>query len=145
MTAYLHELCAHQEWADAEHWRAIEDFPAALTDLAIRSRLHHIHLVQAAFLWVTKDPTAKFLITKVEDYPDMAGLKVFARRYYPEISATAHRGGRGPTRPDHQRTLVSNVAGMNGNHRSGFRKPVFGLLPDCRPTGHNPVSDSSLD
>jgi hypothetical protein len=67
---------------------AFEDFPAALTDLAIRSRLHHIHLVQAAFLWVTKDPTAKFVITKVEDYPDMAGLKVFARRYYPEISAT---------------------------------------------------------
>jgi hypothetical protein len=51
MTTYLHELYAHQEWADAEHWRAFEDFPAALADLAIRSRLHHIHLVQSAFLW----------------------------------------------------------------------------------------------
>jgi uncharacterized damage-inducible protein DinB len=88
MTTYLHELYAHQEWADAEHWRAFEDFPAALADLAIRSRLHHIHLVQSAFLWVTRDPMAKFVITKVEDYPDIAGLKVFARRYYPEMSAT---------------------------------------------------------
>jgi uncharacterized damage-inducible protein DinB len=88
MTTYLHELYAHQEWADAEHWRAFEDFPAALADLAVRSRLHHIHLVQSAFLWVTRDPTAKFVITKVEDYPDMAELKTFARKYHSEMCAT---------------------------------------------------------
>jgi len=88
MTTYLHELYAHQEWADAMHWHAFEDFPAALADTAIRSRLHHIHLVQSAFLWVTRDPTAKFVITKVEDYPDMAELKTFARKYHSEMSAT---------------------------------------------------------
>src|ERR1022692_2047997 len=32
MTTYLHELYAHQEWADAEHWRAFESHPAALAD-----------------------------------------------------------------------------------------------------------------
>src|ERR1700692_1414211 len=26
MTTYLHELYSHQEWGDAEHWRAFEDF-----------------------------------------------------------------------------------------------------------------------
>jgi uncharacterized damage-inducible protein DinB len=86
MTNYLHELYAHQEWADAEHWRAFEDFPVALADPAIRSRLHHIHLVQAAFLWVTKDPTTKFAVTKPEDYPNIVNLKVFARRFYPEMA-----------------------------------------------------------
>ncbi len=49
MTSYLDELYAHQEWADAEHWRAFEAHPAALDDKAIRERLLHIHLVQHAF------------------------------------------------------------------------------------------------
>ena len=87
MATYLHELYAHQEWADAEHWRAFENFPAALADLPIRTRLHHIHLVQSAFLWVTRDPTAKFVINKIEDYPNMADLKAFARKYHSEMSA----------------------------------------------------------
>ena len=46
MPSYLEELYAHQEWADAEHWRALEAHPPALEDKAIRDRLHHIHLVQ---------------------------------------------------------------------------------------------------
>lgn len=87
MTTYLHELYAHQEWADAEHWRAFEAFPAALADRAIRERLHHIHLVQSAFLWVTGPRTAQFVITKAEDYPDMADLKMFARKYHSEMAA----------------------------------------------------------
>jgi len=88
MTTYLHELYAHQEWADAEHWRAFEAFPAAMADRAIRERLHHIHLVQSAFLWVVRDPTAKFVITKAEDYPNMADLKAFARKGHVKWAAT---------------------------------------------------------
>jgi uncharacterized damage-inducible protein DinB len=87
MTTYLHELYAHQEWADTEHWRAFEAFPAALADRAIRTRLHHIHLVQSAFLWVVGPRTAQFVITKVEDYPKMADLKAFARRCHAEWAA----------------------------------------------------------
>jgi uncharacterized damage-inducible protein DinB len=87
MPTYLHELYAHQEWADAEHWRAFEAYPAALADRAIRERLHHIHLVQSAFLWVVRDATAKFVITKVEDYTNMADLKAFARKCQSEITA----------------------------------------------------------
>jgi len=87
MTTYLHELYAHQEWADAEHWRAFEAHSAALADRAIRERLHHIHLVQSAFLWVVGPRTAEFKITKVEDYPNMADLKTFARGYHSEMSA----------------------------------------------------------
>lgn len=87
MTAYLHELYLHQEWADAEHWRAFEAYPGALADPAIRARLHHIHLVQSAFLWVVGTRTAHFTITKVEDYADMADLKAFARKYQSEMAA----------------------------------------------------------
>jgi len=86
IATYLHELYAHQEWADAEHWRAFEAYPAALADRALRERLHHIHLVQSAFLWVTRDQTAKFVITKVEDYQKMADLKIFARKCQSEMA-----------------------------------------------------------
>ncbi len=86
MITYLHELYLHQEWADAEHWRAFEAHPAALADKAIRERLHHIHLVQSAFLWVVGPRTSQFVITKVEDYANIADLKAFARKYHGEIA-----------------------------------------------------------
>ena len=87
MHSYLDELYAHQEWADAEHWRALESHPPALADPAIRQRLHHIHLVQSAFLWVVGPRTVQFTITKVEDYPNMADLRTFARRVHSEWAA----------------------------------------------------------
>jgi len=87
MPAYLDELYRHQEWADAEHWRALEAHPPALSDRAIRDRLHHIHLVQAAFLWVVGPRTAQFTITKAEDYPNMPDLKAFARKVHTELAA----------------------------------------------------------
>jgi uncharacterized damage-inducible protein DinB len=91
MLSYLNELYLHQEWADAEHWRALEAHAPALANRAIRERLHHIHLVQSAFLWVVGPRTAQFVITKVEDYTDMADLKAFARRSHSEMAEM--RGG----------------------------------------------------
>jgi len=87
MPPYLDELYAHQEWADAEHWRTLEEHAPALADRAIRDRLHHIHLVQSAFLWVTGPRTAQFVITKAEDYTNMEDLKAFARKYHSEMAA----------------------------------------------------------
>jgi uncharacterized damage-inducible protein DinB len=87
MPSYLNELYSHQEWADAEHWRSLEGLASALGDRAIRARLHHIHLVQSAFLWVVGTRTAQFVITKAEDYSNPADLKAFARKYHPEMAA----------------------------------------------------------
>ncbi len=87
MPSYLDELYGHQEWADAEHWRAIEAHAPALADRAIRERLHHIHLVQSAFLWVVRPERAQFVITKVEDYPNIAELKTFARTFHSDMAA----------------------------------------------------------
>lgn len=79
MPSYLEELYAHQEWADAEHWRAFESHPAALEDKTIRERLHHIHLVQHAFLWATGPRTAGFEFRNLEDFQGISDLKEYAR------------------------------------------------------------------
>ena len=86
MPSYLDELYGHQEWADAEHWRALEAHAPALADKAIRERLHHIHMVQSAFLWVVGPRTEQFVITKSEDYPNVADLKAFARKGHVELA-----------------------------------------------------------
>ena len=78
----LHDLLRHQEWADAEHWRAIQSFPAAAADLAIRTRLHHIHQVQRAFAWVVGDRGDQFTITRAEDFADLPALRPYATEYY---------------------------------------------------------------
>ena len=76
---YLEELYLHQEWADAEHWRAFELFPQALEDKAIRERLLHIHLVQHAFLWLLGPRDSGFTIKKAEDFPAMTELKQYGQ------------------------------------------------------------------
>jgi uncharacterized damage-inducible protein DinB len=90
MPSYLDELYAHQEWADAEHWRALGAHGSALADRVIRERLLHIHLVQAAFLWVMGSRARQFAFKKIEDYPDMADLKAFAKKGHAELAALLH-------------------------------------------------------
>ena len=85
MNCHLHELYGHQDWADAEHWRAFEAYPAALEDKAIRERLHHIHLVQHGFLWVASPQRGEFAFKKIEDFPSMADLKAYARQGLDEL------------------------------------------------------------
>jgi uncharacterized damage-inducible protein DinB len=79
MSSYLDELYAHQEWADAEHWRAFEAHPPALKDKAIRERLHHIHLVQHAFLWITGPQSEPFDSRKLEEFSSIFDLKNYAQ------------------------------------------------------------------
>ncbi|HTS35987.1 MAG TPA: DinB family protein [Candidatus Solibacter sp.] len=75
---YLDELIAHQEWADAEHWRALKAHGAALSDDTIRKRLTHIHQVQHAFLWVAGPRKTEFVFR--EDFADSKELEDYARR-----------------------------------------------------------------
>jgi len=86
VNSYLEELYGHQEWADAEHWRAIEGNPAAFNDKAIRERLLHIHLIQHAFLWITGPRTMQFASKKPEHFPEMADLKKYARNGNRELA-----------------------------------------------------------
>ncbi|MFZ0957527.1 MAG: DinB family protein [Candidatus Sulfotelmatobacter sp.] len=85
MDSYLNELYAHQEWADAEHWRAIEAHPAAIADKAIRERLLHIHLVQHGFLWVVGARTSPFAFKKLEDFASTENFRGYAQHYHGEM------------------------------------------------------------
>ena len=79
MNPLLRDLCRHQAWADAEHWRVIEQHPPAAADPAIRSRLHHIHQVQRAFVWAVGSGETMPKMTKVEDFGSLDELKAYAR------------------------------------------------------------------
>jgi len=81
----LHDLYRHQEWADAEHWRAIGGFDKALNDQVIRKRLHHIHLVQHAFAWSVGDRSAPPRITSPDDFPSFDRLRDYARDFHAQV------------------------------------------------------------
>jgi len=85
MLDMLKELYHHQEWADAEHWRAFRSHPIALEDTAIRQRLHHIHLVQQAFLSLARGEPVN--PTKLEDFESMASLRAYAREHHQRARA----------------------------------------------------------
>jgi len=82
MQSYLTELCAHQEWADAEHWRVFEAHPLALADQTLCERLVHIHQVQYAFLWMVGPRTDSFAFKELKDYATMADLKTDAQKFH---------------------------------------------------------------
>lgn len=80
MNSYFDELLAHQEWADAEHWRAFAGHSRALADQALYERLYHIHVVQHAFLWVMGPRTSPFDYKKPEDFAEPAALKSYGQQ-----------------------------------------------------------------
>jgi len=79
MNSLIRDLCVHQLWADAEHWRAIEAHAPAAADAAVRTRLHHIHLVQRAFVWAVGSRTTGLSVTKADEFESLAELKAYAR------------------------------------------------------------------
>lgn len=51
----LKDLFRHMEWADAAVWRAVLNSPSALADERIKNYLHHIHMVQHAFINIWRE------------------------------------------------------------------------------------------
>ena len=82
MNPLLRDFYGHQVWADAEQWHCIEAQPSAAGDVAIKNRLHHIHMVQRVFLWAVSDRTAALEVTKPDDFASLADLKRYARDYH---------------------------------------------------------------
>ena len=85
MDSLLRDLFGHQAWADTMHWRAIERHLPARDDRVIRNRLHHIHLVQRAFIWAVRDQEIEFEVSKSEDFESFDDLKAFARETHAGI------------------------------------------------------------
>lgn len=80
----LRDFYAHQEWADAEHWRAIESCPPALTDDELRERLTHLHMVQIGFLKVFKGEPVN-MDEHFKNKPALADLKASVRAYHRDV------------------------------------------------------------
>src|SRR6266540_3634736 len=86
MNSMLHDMFGHQFWADAELWKAIDGSAAARDDKAIRDRLHHIHMVQRAFIWgVSGGPGGHFNVTKSEDFSSFDDLRNYAQGSHADI------------------------------------------------------------
>jgi uncharacterized damage-inducible protein DinB len=85
MNPLLRDLYGHQVWADAGHFRAIGAHPAARGDQAILVRLHHIAIVQRAFLWAVGDRQDAFEFTKPEDFASLDALKRYVREHHDRL------------------------------------------------------------
>jgi uncharacterized damage-inducible protein DinB len=85
MNPTLRDLIDHQLWADAQHWEAIEAHAPAGADIAIRERLHHLHLAQRSFVWVVSDRSTAFETGMRWDTASIADLRAFARGSHEQI------------------------------------------------------------
>lgn len=85
MNPLLLDFYGHQAWADAEHWRAVGAHPAARGDKTTRDRLHHIAIVQRAFLWAAGDRQEPFAFTKPEDFKSFGDLRTYAREHHDRL------------------------------------------------------------
>ena len=85
MNPLLRDFLRHQAWADAEHWRAVGQHQAAREDQVIRARLHHIAIVQRAFLWGVGDRHSQFVFTTPADFT-FETLNVYARDHHDRIA-----------------------------------------------------------
>ena len=87
MNPVLRDMYEHQEWADAEHWRAIGASAAAREDATIRLRLLHVHLVQRFFMFACGDGQAPPAIPAPEDFPAFDALKEYGRASHERVRA----------------------------------------------------------
>jgi len=80
----LAELFRHMEWADATVWRGVATSEKARSDSTLKTRLHHIHLVQWAFLkaWTAQpyEPGAGATL-------DLPSLLRWGRAYHRDVQA----------------------------------------------------------
>lgn len=87
MKSFIQDLFGHQEWADAELWKAVEACPGALDQEDISKRFRHFHST-----WF-KDPT--FIVTTTQALIQVA----MHSQYHRGQNATRLRdvGGTPPT------------------------------------------------
>jgi uncharacterized damage-inducible protein DinB len=83
-TSDLTDLFRHMEWADAAVWTAVLANEAGREDAKLRGYLHHLHVVQRAFLrtWRGEPRDAPY-----PDFDATPPMIEWAREYYPEALA----------------------------------------------------------
>lgn len=78
----IQELFRQMEWADSRIWAALRALPEAAEDSVLRARLHHIHMVQRAFLQVWRGVPYE---PQASGFSDNTSLLNWALEYYPEV------------------------------------------------------------
>lgn len=71
----------HMVWADATVWTAVLASPEGREDAKLRGYLHHLHLVQWAFLRVWRDEARD---APFPEFDSTAPMMEWAKSYYPE-------------------------------------------------------------
>jgi uncharacterized damage-inducible protein DinB len=74
MLELMRDLFGHQEWADAEMWRAVEAQPGALDDEHIGKRFRHFHATQHTYLSIVRGEQAD-IPSLIRRYGDSVSMK----------------------------------------------------------------------
>lgn len=82
LAAQLEQLLRHMEWADALVWTVCLGSPAVRESDEMHARLHHIHIVQRAFLQIWREQEID--VPKAETFEQLEALFAWARPYYAE-------------------------------------------------------------
>lgn len=81
----IRDIYTYMEWADSQVWQVVRATETAAADPRVRQWLHHIHNVQHLFLQVWQG--VPLSPKKIDDFPDLAGIELWGREYYPAVSA----------------------------------------------------------
>ena len=85
MLDHIRDLYAHQEWADAAHWRAVLGSEAARRDAELKARLVHLHGAQQ--LWLGRWQGISLPFAKAEDHAAIEDTFHFAKACHAALRA----------------------------------------------------------
>lgn len=79
----LTDLLRQMEWADARMWTSLLAAPTAQSDKKLQEYLHHLHVVQRAFLRIWRNEVDASFPT----FDDAPSFMSWARSYYEEANS----------------------------------------------------------
>lgn len=85
MLDVIQDLYAHQEWADASHWRVILGSDAARKDPELKERLVHLHAAQQ--VWLGRWQGVSLPFPKADDHAGIEDTHHFAQACHAALRA----------------------------------------------------------
>jgi uncharacterized damage-inducible protein DinB len=89
MKPFIQDLYGHQEWADAEMWKAVESHPDALKQEDICKRFRHFHSTQYGYLLLLRGEKVdvRNFIARYGDSVPISDVKRNAIEIHRELAA----------------------------------------------------------
>jgi uncharacterized damage-inducible protein DinB len=76
-------LFRHMEWADSLIWKAVLATQAADSDVVLKERLHHVHLVQRIYLQIWQDDPQE--VRELSEFASVGDVYDWVRGYYRDL------------------------------------------------------------